>query len=452
MAIPQPQMLYTGENVPVPDWKSFNKELNARMDMIRREKQQQRQWEQQRQDAINREFLKTVDIDKVNLGDAILQQKALDEYKKFDEIVTSLVEAKGKKGEELSIQDIMNARAVASKVEQKIGMYKVWENKRQLDIKAYMADPGKFNKEHFKNNTLEYKGDPYTESRLKLAEWNTKTLATNMENDLKWMPKQSFSYYNGNVKVSGSFSPAYWKFQKIGNQFKPELDENGYPKPNYEAQGKALKTLLNTPEYIQGRKGIIKRFNKLSSDEQKYWNNRALDYKLTTTIDGETQGDGELLYALEGEGLSNVFNFELKRNATKPSRTSGKTEKKVLDVRIEGNIQDAPVKLEGEIEGALDKKGEKIVVHDGSITQIKFMKNPSTGQEEWMAIGTYDKQLPFEEKVFYGSGKQPETFLVPYKNIEEPFERHYTVIGMNEKKNKKEENQEKKKGFVWIGE
>jgi hypothetical protein len=58
MSIPQPQMLYTGMNVAVPDWKSFNQDFNARMDQVRREKQQQRQYDIQRQDQINREFLK----------------------------------------------------------------------------------------------------------------------------------------------------------------------------------------------------------------------------------------------------------------------------------------------------------------------------------------------------------------------------------------------------------
>ena len=126
MSIPQiPQsVLYTGRNIAVPDWKSFNKDLNARMDMIRREKQQERQFQRQRQDQMNKEFLESVDMDRLNFTHGQFQQASADIYQTFDETVAGIVQ--DKKGE-MSVQDIMKVKALSSSAEQNIAKFKNWE-------------------------------------------------------------------------------------------------------------------------------------------------------------------------------------------------------------------------------------------------------------------------------------------------------------------------------------
>ena len=47
MAAPAPiPIIYTGKEVAAPDWKTFTRDFNARMDRIHQRKQQQRQFDE----------------------------------------------------------------------------------------------------------------------------------------------------------------------------------------------------------------------------------------------------------------------------------------------------------------------------------------------------------------------------------------------------------------------
>jgi hypothetical protein len=274
MSIPQTPILYTGKNVAVPDWKSFNKELNARFDMVRREKQQQRQFETQQQAQLNREFLRNVDVDRINFANANIQQQSANVYNRFDDAVATMVETK--KGE-LSIQDIMNGRALASRANQEITKFKSWESNWMKDMQA-INDPrisGKFSDES-KASVVNYDGKaPYSETRLQIKPWDAIETEQKLNKSITNSNEVSaFSYLNGqgDIKTKEEYTERFWQTE-AGIDGIPRLvrDANGDAIPKWNEQIKYVKGVLTSNEFSQGRIGVVDRFEALSPEQKTLW-------------------------------------------------------------------------------------------------------------------------------------------------------------------------------------
>lgn len=277
MSIPQPQMLYTGLNVAVPDWKSFNQDFNARLDMIRREKQQQKQFESQRQDQINREFLKTIDIEQLNFADANLRQQAADIYKGFEGFAANIVE--GKKGK-LDFQDIMNAQAAASVASQDMSKIKAWDVNHQKDVMV-ASDP-KLNKEidleKAKIDVFGYDGKtPYTESRLKIREWTPEEFSDKLKAEYKDANKRTVIMSSaglGDVKGSTADELTVSFVEKLYDISK---DPKGFTTLTLK-KDKAIqevKTMAMSQDYRQGQYGLLSAFDKLPDKEKEIYESLA---------------------------------------------------------------------------------------------------------------------------------------------------------------------------------
>lgn len=443
MSIPQPQIIYTGLNAARPDFKTMTRDINARMDMIRREKQQQRQFDRQRQDQLNREFLKSVDMDRLNFTQGQFQQASSDIYQAFDDTVAGMVESR--KGE-MSVQDMMKAQALASRAEQEVMKYKGWENNWIADQKAYLADPTRY-KESSRDAIFNYDGStPYNESKLEIAPWDTFTTQQEMKQWTDDANKLStFSYMNGqgDVQSSGDWTVKFWQTTGSGESLRPVFDKNGNPIPNYEEQGKFVKGLLNGRDFTQARQGVVERFNALSSDKQKIWDDMALRNGLST----KGQGDGEIMYFMHPDGEnSNPFDLGVKQKAYKETSKSGKDKTKEI-VTVDtgtGDMGGNPVKYTGRVQGAMGVGGEEVDVlkglNDVWFTQIDYMENPKTGKNEWMVRGVYEEKsgsgttFGYDEQgrptMQTGGGVQAVEFLVPYGNVKETIEKEYRVQGM----------------------
>jgi hypothetical protein len=271
MSIPQPQMLYTGLNVPVPDWKSFNKEFNARMDMIRREKQQQRQYEQQRQDQLNREFLQTVDVDKMNYANANLQQKAANIYQTFDDVATNIV---SDKGGNISMQDTLKVKALRSRAEQELTKYKSWDTNHQKDVIA-ASDPknaGKFDMEAAREDVFNWDGDtPYTGSRLKLQTLTPGEYADKLGAEYKDANKRTVI-----MKAAGLGDVEGKTDQELTKSFVDKLydvsyDDKGFATLNLK-KDKAIQEVKEmglSQDFRLGDIGMMKAFDAEVSDVDK---------------------------------------------------------------------------------------------------------------------------------------------------------------------------------------
>ena len=449
MSIPQiPQsVLYTGRNIAVPDWKSFNKDLNARMDMIRREKQQERQFQRQRQDQMNKEFLESVDMDRLNFTHGQFQQASADIYQTFDETVAGIVQ--DKKGE-MSVQDIMKVKALSSSAEQNIAKFKNWEKNWIIDQKAYLDNPDKYSKES-RDAIFNYDGkSPYNESKLKLAPWDLYTTKKKLQDvTTKANEASTFSFFNGqgDIRSEGEFTAKFWQSTKEGEQIVPVVDSNGMAIPNYEEQGKFVKGLLASNQFAQGREAMVEEYKKLKPEQQKMWDDLALRYGLDT----EGQGDGEILYMMHPDGLDmNPFETGIKRTAYKPT-TSGTGDDKRDDIDVTsgyGDMRGASIGVTGRVSGAMTLDGEPMDIvggkNDSMLTNIRYMNNPKTGKKEWMVEGIYKakKGDAYYNPMTGTYGKQVvnEPFLVPYDEVKEPIEDKYRVKGMESLKAEESDN------------
>jgi len=443
MSVIQPQILYTGQNAARPDFKGMTKDIQNRMAQVDRERQQQKQFDMQRQDQMNRDFLKTVDVDKLNFVDASLQQKSLDAYKQFDESVSKMVQ--DKKGN-LTTQDIMNGKAMASTMEQQMGVWKNWDNNRKQDIVAFHKDPGKYDQEHFKENTLYWDTDtPYNESRLKIAAWDlgkTQQVLRNTFDDEQ--ETQSRIFNKDKVQVKASFDSQYWETEKLPNGMTvPKLDDEGRGIPNYKTQGNRVKQELGIYDNVQGREGLVKGYSKLSASDQKMWDDIAMNNGLTTKNQGDVQGDGEIMWMLSPDGANkNPFKLDVAMSEKKkPSETkiirnlSGKqvpylTTSRTLDIAGDEynaysipqavnipsfTMKNATVIVDGKKSEVKDitSKGKltDVIIEDGKISMYKIekpserYKKNELGETVYkidnIGEGTYEELLQ-DAKVMYG--------------------------------------------------
>ena len=78
-------------------------------------------------------------------------------------------------------------------------------------------------------------------------------------------------------------------------------------KLQWDLKDEGINIYYQTIHKIIKKEGLTRRYNKLSPQMQSDYDDRAKNLGLTTTLDGKVQGDGELLYALEEEGVSNAF-------------------------------------------------------------------------------------------------------------------------------------------------
>jgi len=445
MSVIQPQAIYTGQNSARPDFKGMTRDIQARMAQVDRERQQQRQFDAQRQDQMNRDFMKTVDIDKLNFVDANLQQKSLNAYKQFDDMVSKMVQ--DKKGN-LSTQDIMNGKAAASAIEQQMSVLKNWDNNRKQDIIAFKKDPGKYDQESFKEETLYWDTNtPYNESKLKIAPWELNKTQKVLKNKLDdEIDVQSRVFNKDKTQVKVAFNDQYWETEKLPNGMSvPKLDENGRGVPNYKNQGKRIKEELGAYDNIQGREGLVKGYSKLSASDQKMWDDLAMNNGLTTQDQGDVQGDGEIMWMLHPDGANkNPFQLDVGMSEKRPSTATKTTKKKDIDVRTgAGDMSGNPVKKTGRVSGAMNMEGDTLDVLGGKdkvlYTKVEYMTNPKTGKKEWMVYGQYDKPNPDLGEVAMGKRIITEEFLVPYEGEKELIEDEYIVKGMDTFKPKKEE-------------
>ena len=278
MSIPQPQMLYTGMNVAVPDWKSFNRDFNARMDMIRREKQQQKQFEIQRQDQLNREFLKTVDIDQINFAHGNFQQASADIYSAFDDSISAMVE--DKKGQ-LTTQDIIKAKSLASRAEQELIKYKNWENNWMKDMQV-IQDPrvsGNFSEES-KRAVVSYDGStPYSESRLKLDYWSPEKTADKLRAEFKDGNKASAILKAAGLGDVEGNNEQEWNVSYLQKFYNLGRDEKGnqYLELNKKAAIDAVKTRVLGQDYKLGLIGLMNSFDKIPDREKELYKQSAIN-------------------------------------------------------------------------------------------------------------------------------------------------------------------------------
>ena len=439
MSIPQPPIIYTGLNVAVPDWKSFNKDFNARMDMIRREKQQQRQFETQRQDQLNREFLKTVSVDQMNFTHAQFKQAAANVYQTADDAVSAIVQDKQGK---MTFQDTMKAQAVMQRGEQELAKYKVWEQNWMKDMQAVQNPQvsGKFSEES-KKAVMNYDGKtPYGQTKLQFREWDSFETEDKLKEVINNSNEMSvFSTMNGqgDVQSQEAFRVKFWENELMpdGRTRRLILDDNGEAIPDWGAQIKYVKGLLSSQAFSQGRMGIVRDFQKLSSDQQQTWKDIAANR-------GLREEDTDVLFFIEDY---NPFEPKIKTKELAPKAGTGKAKVTTIDVTTgTGDFRDKPVKLTGTVEGAVTTEGKDVTVDKGLndivFTQIKYIENPKTGKKEWMAIGQYEEKTgkgfsvstDAEGNMTLTQGGTTKTvkFLVPYNNVKEPLERNYAFKGM----------------------
>lgn len=441
MSIPQPQMLYTGLNVAVPDWKSFNQDFNARMDQIRREKQQQKQFDSQRQDQINREFLKTVDIDQINFADANLKQQAADIYKGFEGFATNIVE--GKKGK-MDFQDIMNAQAAAKRAEQEVTKIKAWDLNHQKDMMV-ASDP-KLNKEidleKAKVDVFGYDGKtPYTESRLKIKEWTPEEFSDKLKAEYDDANKRTVIMTSaglGDVKGNTSDELTVSFVEKLYDISK---DPTGFTTLTLK-KDKAIqevKTMAMSQDYRQGQYGLLSAFDKLPQDEKDIYESLAKK---------ETGRKEDAPYSWFVDKHMQEKYPRTITDRKEPSTTSGdgdrggtgKDKRVPLDLRetTVGSMASEPVPITGTV-NYFDKEGKEqsfnAGLNDIRLTKIYYDDNRS----KWMVDGilkrgTTEQDLD-EEGIMSRTINEPITMT--YDSVKEDINRKYNVLLPTEVKKKK---------------
>ena len=324
MSVIQPQILYTGQNAAIPDFKGMTRDIQAIMAQVDRERQQQRQFDQQRQDQLNREFLKSLDIDQINFTNNKLKEKSVGAYNSLNEFATDILQQSGGRA---STQDIMKVRSYANSMQQEMMKYKNWEDNWNKDKAAIINDKkGLYNKDAAKEKVFGWDGStPYNESKLEIAPWDEFRLQNALE---EWTGNanklSTFSYFNSgqDLKTEGEYTQKFWKTTTDeSGQIIPLWDENGNPIPDYKEQGKFYKGLLEGNDFLQGRLYVQNEYEKLSKEDQKRWDDRAANVGLTT----QGQGDGEIMYMMADDGLGlNTFKIGKDYTAYKENKESDK--------------------------------------------------------------------------------------------------------------------------------
>lgn len=276
MSIPQAQIVYTGLNTARPDWKGFTKDINSRLDQVRRESQQQKQFEVQRQDQLNRQFLKTIDADRINFTEATFKQKAADIYGATDEIVSAMVkESRGK----MTFQNTLAAQQIFKQAEQELAVNKFYEENWTKDKQTYLnpKNAGKFDEASAKEKIFGYKGDTtYGESRLELIKWSPQQFADKIKPLYRDANKRSVVLKAGGLGDIEGGNEEQYKTSFVSKLY--DVKDVGGVRTLVLKEDKAiqeLKALSTSQDFSQGRIGLMESFDKLKETEQEFYREKA---------------------------------------------------------------------------------------------------------------------------------------------------------------------------------
>lgn len=410
-------ILYTGENIAVPDWKNFNKDANARRAQVAQRRQQQRQFDALQNERQKNQFLDSIDVDALNSTNEGLLNKKYEVTKGLEDYMTQvLTESRG----DISDQDVLQAKLLTNRANQEIAKMNNWQKNQQLDSRAALKNISLYDQDKLKSEIYNWKGDtPYNSSRLEsaLRDMPIDEVIQGMRADIK-DPNTftTISEIGGNqVTNKETASSVYFSFGDQGELI-----------PNDDAQLRYIKTASVTgDDAFLKQRSIDKNFSELDDVEKQSYANQAVKA-------GGKAEDGKFLWLRDQGGMfpvkEDVKTAPIKEKATEKSKL------KELDLRKEtrGSFADNPVQLTGTVT-FINKEGEETTFNAGrnavQLTEINYEVNPKTGNEEWMVSGIL-KRNPTEDEVLSGdvfARSVNEPIKIPYNNVKENIGRKYNV-------------------------
>jgi len=272
MAAPAPiPIIYTGKEVAAPDWKTFTRDFNARMDRIHQRKQQQRQFDEVQKERRRREFLESVDVDALNSTNESLKAMEYEMVSGFQDWATDRL--KNKEGE-LSDQDLLEARLLSNRIGQEVQKLEGWSKNQQLDLKAAEKNMHLYDQEKVKEKIVNW--NPQKDGGYK---------STKLDECYRDVPLDEvrMDMLNNKIKNADSFSnvaeKAGFKISdktKYNSTFWDVLErQDGTQEliPNYGNQVQFVKGAINDAE----DEGLLwdlsyeKQFEELDVETKKEW-------------------------------------------------------------------------------------------------------------------------------------------------------------------------------------
>lgn len=141
-------ILYTGEQVAVPDWKGLGKNIRESYRRASENRKEKQRYEQVRNDRMAREILSELDVADVNFTNEQVQAIQTQLYGGLEQGLTNIIkDKKGESRKDLGVADYAQAKSLTTKYNQEISKYKISEQIRNDDLKIMYQKPDNYTKE-----------------------------------------------------------------------------------------------------------------------------------------------------------------------------------------------------------------------------------------------------------------------------------------------------------------